>query len=251
MANFFMPRTLFFELGCLILLSALTARADPPAEASEQGPPAAESSTMPRASAPPSTGRGFSVGARSGWAIPFGSLVAGDAMQANFDGMVPLWFDAGYRVSEQFYAGGYFQWGFAFVSDEVCPPALLRCTATDLRFGLDVHWHFKSLIEGGSWAGAFDPWVGVGTGYESTIIRLSAGEAKSHETDGGFEFGNVQLGGDYTGLSSWRIGAFSSLAIAEYLHRTTGTPAGSASYSLPHPAVHLWLTFGARVQYDL
>src|SRR6266508_4981332 len=150
-------------------------------------------------------------------------------MQANFDGMVPLWFDAGYRLSEQFYAGGYFQWGFALVSEEVCPRPLLRCKSTDLRFGLEVHWHFKSLVNRGSWAGAFDPWVGLGAGYESTIIQLSAGEAKSHQTDEGFEFGHLQLGGDYAGLAPWRIGAFTSLAIAEYTNRTTGTPAGSAS----------------------
>ncbi len=245
MANFFMPRILFFALEWSILFSASGAWADPMPDAAE--PPAApvESSI---GSAPQ---RGFSVGARTGWAIPFGSLVKGDSMQANFDGMVPLWFDAGYRLSEQFYAGGYFQWGFALVSEEVCPRPLLRCKSTDLRFGLEVHWHFKSLVNRGSWAGAFDPWVGLGAGYESTIIQLSAGEAKSHQTDEGFEFGHLQLGGDYAGLAPWRIGAFTSLAIAEYTNRTTGTPAGSASSSPMHPAMHFWLTFGVRVQYDL
>jgi len=229
-----------------MLLWASSAWAEPPAVAVEKVP---EPSSVAPAEVP--ARRGFSLGARSGWALPYGSLVKGDSMGSNFDGMVPVWFDAGYRWNEQFYVGGYFQWGFALVSDEVCARPLLSCTATDLRVGLNVHWHFKWLVQHGAWAGAFDPWIGLGTGYESTVIRLSSSGANSHETDGGLEFGNLQLGGDYTVLPTWRIGAFTSLAIAEYTNRTIGTPAGSASFSLSHPAVHLWLTVGLRVQYDL
>src|SRR5204863_609873 len=51
--------------------------------------------------------RGLSLGLRTGWAFPMGALEKADRQSSNFSGMLPVWFDAGYRWSEQFYAGGY------------------------------------------------------------------------------------------------------------------------------------------------
>jgi len=165
--------------------------------------------------------------------------------------MLPVWFDAGYRWSDQFYTGAYFQWAALFVSDEVCPKKLFTCSADDLRFGLNVHWHFKRLIEHGDWAGAFDPWVGLGTGYESALTHVETLlGAKSQETNHGFEYANVQLGGDYVG-GSFHVGAFATLAIAEYVRRAHTTPSGTEGFVIPDPAVHFWFFLGVRGQYDL
>jgi hypothetical protein len=171
-------------------------------------------------------------------------------MRSNFDDMVPLWFDAGYRLSEQVYLGAYFQWAPIFVADEACSKNL-SCSATDLRFGIDVHWHFKWIIGKGQWAGRFDPWVGLGTGHESAMFDLSTTSgSRSQETNHGFEYGNLQLGGDYV-VGPWHVGAFGSVALAEFIRRGHTVPTGSEGYTIPDPAVHFWFIFGLRGQYDL
>jgi hypothetical protein len=210
--------------------------------------PSGKAAPVPPAS-PPGPDQGISVGLRAGWAFPMGALKKGESLRSNFSGMIPVWLDAGYRISRQFYLGAYFQWAAVFVSDEVCPKNL-SCSANDLRFGINVHWHFKWLIHEGKWAGRFDPWVGIGTGYETAVAHLSVPSgASSSETNHGFEYGNLQLGGDFV-ASPMRIGLFTTFSLAQYLRRTHTVPTGSPSYSIPDPAVHFWLMFGLRGQYD-
>jgi hypothetical protein len=164
--------------------------------------------------------------------------------------MIPIWLDGGYRVSRQFYLGGYFQWAPAFVSGDSCP-SNVSCSAYDFRVGANVHWHFKWLFGSGRWAGAFDPWVGVGSGYESAVIHLeSPAGAKSHQSFNAFEYGNVQLGADWVS-GTLHLGAFTSLSLAEYLETTQTNPTGSHSYSIPDPALHWWFNVGLRGLYDL
>src|SRR5258706_5747565 len=117
-----------------------------------------------RASSSEAPGRGFSMGARTGFGFPVGALARGDALSSNFGGMIPIWIDAGYRVSEPIFVGAYFQWAKLSVSDDVCPPNL-SCSAQDVRFGLQAHWHFSSSIAANVTADRFDPWIGFGAGY--------------------------------------------------------------------------------------
>ncbi|HKQ70201.1 MAG TPA: hypothetical protein VJT73_12720 [Polyangiaceae bacterium] len=199
--------------------------------------------------APESPARGVSVGLRVGYAFPIGSLATNDSLGSNFGGMLPLWLDAGYRVSEQVYLGGYFQYGFAFVSSEVCPTPL-GCSASDLRFGVDAHWHFRSLVDPAKALGAFDPWVGLGAGYEIATTRLSLAGTTGHQTNSGFEFGNLQMGGDYLGLGPVRLGGFAALTLARYTQQSNSTPGGSLDSAIREPANHLWFMLGVRSQYD-
>jgi hypothetical protein len=165
--------------------------------------------------------------------------------------MVPLWLDAGYRLSRQFYVGAYFQWAPAFVSDDSCPKNL-SCSAYDLRGGANVQWHFKWIIAEGTWAGAFDPWVGLGVGYESAIVHLEsvASGARSLQSYYGPEYGNLQLGADYVG-GAIHVGAFGSLSLTQFLGTTQTNPSGSFAYSIPDPRLHMWISVGLRGQYDL
>jgi hypothetical protein len=234
---------------CPLLLAASRAGADEaPASGDPVPPVASEPSDVPPAAV--ATERGVSVGVRTGWSLPIGALEKGDSMRSNFTGMVPIWLDAGYRLSKHLYLGAYFQWGPVFVADEVCPRNL-SCSASDLRFGINAHWHFKWIIAGGAWAGRFDPWVGLGAGYEGVTVHLSTPQgARSSETDYGFEYGNFQLGGDYLG-GAWRLGLFASLSAAQYTRRSFVEPSPSSVYDIEHPTAHLWLGFGVRFQYDL
>ncbi len=114
-----------------------------------------------------------------------------------------------------------------------------------------MQWHFKWAIAGGTWAGRFDPWVGLGTGFESAIVHLETqAGARSHQSYNGLEYGNLQLGADYV-AAPMHLGAFAGLSLAEFLGTTQTNPTGSHGYEIPDPALHLWFSLGVRGQYDL
>jgi len=194
---------------------------------------------------------GVWVGARTGFGFSAGALSHGEALSSNFVGMIPIWMDAGYRLSQPLFVGAYFQWAKVTVSDDVCPPRTgLSCSAQDVRFGLQAHWHFRRSSATSEGADRFDPRVGLGTGYEIASIDLETPfGARSSEKNHGFEYVNVQVGGDWA-RGPWHVGAFFVGTVAEYLRQSQTVPTGSRSFSIPEPAVHLWLVFGVRWQYD-
>jgi len=226
------------SLGAIVVLTttvAIAQTSDTPVE-----PP------PPRAADRP----GVSVGLRVAWAFPIGSLQADDRLGSNFKGILPLWFDAGYRISPEIYVGGYFQWGVGFIDSDVCVAPLTACSGDDVRFGVNLHWHVKSALGGGEWSEHFDPWVGVGTGYEIASITLERGANKSHVNYRGWEFLNLQVGGDYLGLGSMRIGGFATVSMGDFTRTTVSVPTGAQSFPIEDPALHAWFMFGVRGQYD-
>jgi hypothetical protein len=230
-----------------LLCCAGSAGADAAGDAQREEAPLGRAPVGPDGETPSGTqDRGISVGLRAGFAFPIGLLAKGDDLSANVTGMVPIWLDAGYRLSRAFYVGAYAGWGFGSVSGQVCP-APLSCSANDLRLGVDAHLHLAALI---GLAAPVDPWVGVGTGYESTTLHLETQGTKASETDRGFEFGNVQLGADYTGFGAVRVGGFFTLTLAQYSSRSLEDASGTKDYT-PERAFHLWLMLGVRGQYDL
>jgi hypothetical protein len=219
----------------------------PPADGRDLTTPEAGEKAPPEsgAAAKPATDRGISAGLRLGWGFPAGLLAKGDSLGSNFNGMLPLWIDAGYRLSHQIYLGAFFQWGAASVSDQYCPPNL-SCSAKDVRFGLEADLGLGDLL---GIRAPIDPWVGVGAGYEITSIDLTAAGTTASETYRGFEFANVQLGVDYTGFGALRVGGFFTTTLARYSQLTQQTATGSADYT-PDQAFHLWLIAGIRGRYD-
>jgi hypothetical protein len=164
--------------------------------------------------------------------------------------MLPIWLDAGYRLSRHFYAGAYFQVAPAFVASEVCPKNL-SCSAYDIRAGANLHWHIKWAFANGAWAGAFDPWLGIGTGYEGAYIHLETQfGARSQESYKAFEYANLQFGLDYA-PGPLHLGGFFATSLAQFLSVTQTNPISSDSFAIPDPALHLWFILGLRGQYDL
>jgi hypothetical protein len=191
--------------------------------------------------------RGVSLGLRLGWGFPAGLLSKGDSLSSNLSGMVPVWIDAGYRLSHQIYLGVFFQWGVALVANQSCP-ANLSCSAKDIRFGIDAHLGLGDLL-GISARLPIDPWVGIGAGYEITSVDLAAAGTTASVTYRGFEFGNVQLGIDYTGFGALRVGGFFTTTLARYSQLTQEVATGSRDFT-PDQGFHLWLIAGVRGRYD-
>ena len=187
------------------------------------------------------------LGLRVGFGYPVGNEGAvpganNTSLHDDITGMIPLWIDAGFRANPNFYVGVFFQYAFAFVNSDQnpdCAQASVSCSAKDLRLGLDVHLH---LSPGES----FDPWVGVGAGYEWLVLDESSGAISVSETATGFEFVNFQLGGDFSVAPSFAIGPFFAFTVAQYSHL-----GGTIDTDLATKAIHGWAMGGVRGVFDI
>ena len=196
----------------------------------------------------PSELSGIELGVRVGYGLPLGTAygVAGFSntkMSDLISGMIPFWADVGYRIDPNWYVGGFFQFGLGFVPSSVCSG--ITCSENDLRFGLDVHYHFLP-------AGTFDPWVGIGAGYEIFNLNASSilGVSGSASTNG-WEFGNAQLGLDYKFSPEVDVGPFVTFTVAQFANTSASVQGVSVSQSIANKTIHEWFIFGLRGVFDL
>lgn len=210
------------------------------------------------ASADDATATGIELGLRTGYSLPLGSVgnaattaPAGSAqsldMSTLFSGRLPIWLDAGYRITPNIYVGAFFQYGIVFPASNAttgCGNNQVSCSGHDLQFGVGAHFHFLPDE-------VFDPWAGLGIGYESATLSQSVGTQSGDTTVSGFQFLNLQLGGDYKAMPNLGIGPFVSLSLGEYSSASVTAGAQSVSADIPNKALHEWLTFGVRGAYDI
>jgi hypothetical protein len=186
---------------------------------------------------------GLSLGLRSGYGVPMGSATQGeDLLQRRTKGMVPIWVDLGYRLSSNFYLGGFVQYGIGFAPN-TCGSDL-RCSINDLRFGINAHFHFLP-------AAFFDPWVGLGVGYEILNQSISGNivgtPVNASTNPSGFEFVNVQLGGDFKIASNFYLGPFMAFTVGQFSRGSVSAGgSGSVALDLTNKAIHDWLIAGVR-----
>jgi hypothetical protein len=195
---------------------------------------------------------GVEIGFRTGYAVPFGDAVPMGKTSDLVQGFAPIWLDVGYRLPHV-YVGAFFQYGLAFVADGAlgCASSAVTCSGSDVMTGVDLQLH--ALPDG-----RFDPWLGLGVGYEWVDISQSssAGVSGSAATGWirGWQLLNVQLGLDYKdpavtpGLA---LGPFLMRRFGQYTNSgSEGTPLSDA-VSIQNPTLHEWLTLGVRGAYDI
>ena len=102
---------------------------------------------------------------------------------------VPLIGDLGFRFTPNLYLGvtGSYQLGLP----KNCASGV-SCSGHLVTLGLDVRYHLLPDLQ-------FDPWVGLGLGYEWFGLSASAGGSTADATANGFEFVHFQLGA----ISRW------------------------------------------------
>lgn len=187
---------------------------------------------------------GFAIGNAVG---PRADAPAGTPLSDLVAWSVPLQVEAGARVGPVF-VGGYLSWaygkpGSAFDGESAR-------SASDVRFGFEVLWHFAPDR-------AVDPWAGLGVGYE--WLNLNATGPSGIPVSAsfrGFEWVNVQLGVDFALGRSWRIGPFLQARVGQYDTGSLGivTPQGaqpSGTSDLPSKAAHAWFDVGVRLGFLL
>jgi hypothetical protein len=195
---------------------------------------------------------GIELGARTGYVLPMGQAdgASGDDLSNIFSGQIPIWIDAGYRASPHLYAGAFFQYGVAFLADKtsnaaMCNQGGVSCSGNDILLGANLHYHVMPQ-EG------FDPWIGVGVGYEWLNINASLGSASAAVQTKGWQFVDFQLGGDIKVSPDFGIGPFVMLSLGQFDSVSSSNSSGhDASSDITNQALHEWLTIGVRGAYDI
>src|SRR5271166_5574610 len=202
-------------------------------------------STAGSARAEGGSGSAVQLGLRTGYALPLGDAAGGgnSSLGNIVTGMIPIWLDAGYRLNPNIYIGADFAYGITFINNDKtgCGMPGASCSSNDLMFGIDAHYHFMPDAQ-------FDPWAGVGVGYE--ILSLSEGPASANFN--GFQFLNLQGGADYKVTPQLGVGPFLMFSLGQYSSCSESSGGMSAgSCTIPQQAMHEWLTIGVRGTYDI
>jgi len=197
---------------------------------------------------------GLEAGMRIGYSLPMGQ-VTGDgtypALSNMYSGVLPLAFDLGVRATPNLYFGGYFQYGFAFVGDLASSPggasncsSGVSCSGSVLALGVAMHYHFQP-------ADKFDPWVGIGLGYEWANLSASQGNASAGLQVSGVQFLNLQVGGDFKTSSNVGFGPYAALSLGEYSNCGVSYGGGSlGDCSIHNQTLHEWVSLGVRAVFD-
>ena len=96
-------------------------------------------------------------------------------------------------------------------------------------------------------SGAFDPYLGVGTGYEVLSTSRSVDGASVDIVARGLELLDLELGGDARLGRSWRIGPVLSGSLGRY---TSVSVNGTTSTDFA-TLLHAWAMLGVRGAFDL
>jgi OmpW family len=203
--------------------------------------------------------QGFALGLRAGYGLPFGKFGSvGDGGGEGGDvkdlvtSVVPLQVDAGYFINSRLYVGANFQYGVGFLNED-CPEEA-SCRASQLRFGVNVAYHFEPTE-------TLRPWVGLGVGYEMLDLSVSASEGgvsgKATTSIRGLEFAALQSGLDYRVNRTFSVGPFVTLTAGQYSTVSSRIEVDGdggffddvdTSQDIEEKAFHVWLQGGVRMQ---
>ncbi len=190
------------------------------------------------------------LGARVGYAFGAGD-VGGDAgstlhMSDWTKSQVPVQVDVLFKLVPTLAVGPYLSLGWAqpggTLKDQ-CDSAGMDCSGTNMRLGVEAMFTLPQ-------PGPFKPWFGAGLGYEWSKVHASGPGFSGDIKFSGFEFLNLQAGGDFKVARLFRMGPFVQLSFAQYSSAdSSGDWAGPSD--IPSKKVHEWFEIGVRGAFDL
>ena len=181
-----------------------------------------------------------SLGVRASAAFPMGDIANNAKLSDAVKWQIPIQVDAMFGITPDLSVGVYGSYGFGFLGDQVkdaCDAFNVSCSTSGWRVGAQLAYAFNQMSP------TFVPWVGVGTGWEWLKIKSSFGGVTSEATSNGWEYVNLQLGGDYKVTPKFAVGPFVQYSIGQF-RTTEGT-------DIPDKATHEWLGVGLRGKFDI
>jgi hypothetical protein len=182
---------------------------------------------------------GPEVALRAAYATPLGDVVRDLAIRDVTSGGIPLWIDVGYRFTPKLYAGLYGSYGLLFTG--TCG-AGNDCSQHGVRVGGNLQFHLTPDAR-------FDPWFGIGIGYEWLTYSESNGLASQEATVRGLESVMLQGGVHVAVAPGLRLGPFAAVSLGTYSDGSSAGVLGSSSGRLADTRPHFWLNFGLRAQF--
>ncbi|HKU40487.1 MAG TPA: outer membrane beta-barrel protein [Polyangiales bacterium] len=194
----------------------------------------------------------FEAALRVGVGLPIGGAGNDQDLGDIVSTVIPLQLDAGVRLFSSLFLGAYFQYGFAMLDDSSnigCSESGLvdlDCSGNNLRLGIQAHYHFMPSNQ-------FDPWIGLGFGYEWLTVSAEGGGVEVSWTLSGFEFASLQAGLDIAVSEQFRLGPFLQFSFAQYSSMSVDCSGGGlctnalgASGDIQETELHDWLIIGVR-----
>jgi hypothetical protein len=182
----------------------------------------------------PRARKGFQMSIRTGYALPMGSIYAGEKMSQGFGGQVPFLFDIGGKVHKYIFVGGYLGLNFGGCGDLVAND----CAAVSFRIGGEIIGSFRP-------GAVVNPWLGYGIGIE--VSGISANNGTSSLSLFAPEFGHFMGGVDFRVSRGFGIGPFVDFALGEYTSASATVNNVTQTGNLAdQKTLHEWLTLGAK-----
>jgi hypothetical protein len=198
--------------------------------------------------AAPETNAQVAIDVKAGYALPLGDTYSGGdtlggALKNRISAAVPIEVAGRWRFTPNLSAGIYFQYAPAFVASYICTSSY-SCSAYDMRVGVQVAWALNP-------DGFLNPWISLGTGWEWTGLSITvpapdAQAGKHSATLSGWEYVNVQVGGDLNVSRTFAVGPWVGVFAGAYSTRTDWTPTGGGSIPADQRTFHGWVQFGLK-----
>jgi hypothetical protein len=193
--------------------------------------------------------RGPEIALRTGLMLPFGDRgnIQGGANGGTLDNYaskaLPFVLEGGYRLDSNLFFGLRFQYAIPDLKN--CGN---DCDGSVITLGVEGTYRFMP-------GATFNPWVGVGIGYEWASVNGTAGTlANGTVTYSGFQ-PLAQLGGDIYVAPKFFLGPFVEAAFGRFdnVHGegTVLNTAFETDTAITDERWHMWLTLGLRGAFDL
>lgn len=206
---------------------------------------AAPQARAEQGSRPPESGPLFAL--RAGVGFPSGAVSRdGPDLADVVERKLPLALGVGYRFGRRARAQIHVELAPGTPAPELCA-ALTACTASDVRFGLQVSFR---LLPGAS----MNPWVGVGLGVEvlNAEGRDPATAARTEWSWAGLELPFVEAGADLALSDRIGIGPWMSLGFGQFTSDSVrGGNGQTVSGAVHGRAAHRWLSGGLQATLKL
>jgi outer membrane protein W len=226
-----------FALGACTLLGA----ASPSQGANDEE--AADARCGPRGDRGPAASQAqdskWILGFRLGYAPAMGDATGDQQMKDAIPSQIPLQLDVLYKFTPEWAAGVYLSYGFGQLSSaeaDACDALGVDCSMSTLRLGVQGTYTFVT-------ANQFVPWLGLGFGYEGATEKAVLNGASASQSTDGWEFLNLQVGGDYKVNPKFAIGPYVMLQVGQY--------SSIEGNSISNKGTHEWLNVGIRGKFDL
>jgi Autotransporter beta-domain len=192
------------------------------------------------------------LGLRAAYAAGLGDYAKDAAMSDSpVKSLIPLQLDVGYKVLPNLTIGGFASYGFGQTGgefDDICSASGVDCSKSVIRVGVQGTYAFAPLGNG------FTPWAGAGIAWERAAYKAEAGADSLEFNATGFEFLNLQVGGDWKVAEKFSVGPYLSLSFNQFRNAevkdTTGTFTNGDG-EISDKGIHEWLQFGVRGTFDL